>query len=343
MQKKILHIIIKSRYDGVTAYSLRLIKALPQYYHTILACFSGNARDEINEMKIHCAHLLNLETISYKSLPLKYFQAIIFFMKNSFDIIHYHHAGIGVLLIAVLFRKKAKVIYHLHGGNIIGDNTKQDISFIHLMLIKLISRFTYQVAAASHIYDEYEQKIKNTTRLKVIRNAVPYNYRKKELSKNGLGYIGRFENNKGYRTFISVSSKIKTEYSNINFFAMGENPDKRYDFISFLNPSFSVEQLYENIDLFLFPSTAPEGLPLVVLEAIAFDVGVIARPLKGVIEILGDDYPLYFKTNDELLLRVKQFYSDDFDRNHLSDIHRQRSSEFKFEEMINKINLLYYS
>jgi len=264
-------------------------------------------------------------------------------MKNSSDVIHYHHGGTGVLLIAVLFRKKAKVIYHLHGGNIIGDNTKQDISFTHSILIKLISKFTYQVAVAAHIYDEYEQKIKNTSRLRVIRNAVPYHFRKKELSKNGLGYIGRFENNKGYRTFISISSKIKTEFSGINFFAMGDNPDKKYDFINFLNPSFSVEQFYENIDLLLFPSTAPEGLPLVVLEAIAFDVGIIARPLKGVVELLDDDYPLYFKTNDELLLKVKHFYSNDFDKKYLSELHRQRSSEFKFEEMINKINLLYNS
>ena len=202
MPKKILHIIIKSRYDGVTSFSVRLSSALPQHDHSILACYKGNASAEIDEMKIHCTHLLNQETISYKSLPLKYFQAVIFFMKNSFDIIHYHHAGIGVLLIAVLFRKKAKVIYHLHGGNLIGDNTKQDISFIHSILIKLISKFTYHFAVAAHVYDEYEQKIKNTSGLKVIRNAVPYHFRKKGLNKNGLGYIGRFENNKGYQTFI---------------------------------------------------------------------------------------------------------------------------------------------
>ena len=66
--------------------------------------------------------------------------------------------------------------------------------------------------------------------------------------------------------------------------------------------------------MLIFTSDATEGLPLVVLEALAFDVGVIARPLKGVVEILGEDYPLYFQNNKELKSKVEYFYSDNFNR-----------------------------
>lgn len=343
MPEKILHIIIKSRYDGVTSFAIRLINALPQYDHSILACYKGNANNEINEMKIRCAHLLNQEQISYKTLLLKYFSAIHFFMNNRFDIIHYHHGGIGVLLIAVLFGKKAKVIHHLHGGNLIGDNTKQEISFIHLMLLKLLSKFTYQIAVAKHVYDEYELKVKRTDRLQLIRNTTPHYFSKQELKKKALGYIGRFEKNKGYPVFLSIASEIKSECVDLNFFAIGDVQNNQYDFINFLLPTFKVEQFYSKIDLLLFTSKAPESLPLVVLEAIAFDVGVIAYPLKGVVEILGDDYPLYYYNNYELINRVKHFYSDTFDRQNLSGLHQKRVEEFKFEEMINKINLLYDS
>jgi len=113
--------------------------------------------------------------------------------------------------------------------------------------------------------------------------------------------------------------------------------------LEFIAPSFQIEQFYKNIDLLLFTSKAPESLPLVVLEAIAFDVGVIAYPLKGVVEILGDDYPLYFTHTNELLSKVRNFYSDTFDRLSLSRLHQKRIQHFKFDEMISKINTLYDS
>ncbi len=82
---------------------------------------------------------------------------------------------------------------------------------------------------------------------------------------------------------------------------------------------------------------------MVVLEAISFDVGVIAYPIKAVVEILGKDYPLYVNNPDEAILKIKDFYSNNFDRDHLSRIHQERSSKFLFNDMIEKIDSLYKS
>ena len=149
--KKILHIIAQSSYAGVTTYTLRIVNNLPHYNHHILSCYRGNAFEEICAMNITCENLINSETVSYRSLLLKYFKSILFLRKNRFDIIHYHQGGVGVLLFAVIFRRNASVIHHLHGGNLIGDNTKQTISPIHLLLLKILSKYTQQIAMISFL------------------------------------------------------------------------------------------------------------------------------------------------------------------------------------------------
>jgi len=166
--KKVLHIIDQSSYAGVTTYAVRIVKNLPNYNHHIVSCYKGNAFDEISAMNIHCENLVNLEIVSYKLLLLKYYKVILFLSKNSFDIIHYHQGGIGVLLIAVVFRKKASVIHHLHGGNLIGDNIKHNISLLHSYLLKILSKYTHQVAVGNQVYNEYCKEIKRTTNLRLL-------------------------------------------------------------------------------------------------------------------------------------------------------------------------------
>jgi len=343
MKKKILHIIVKSSYAGVTTYTIRIVKNLSQYEHHIISCYKGNAYKEIRAQNIACENLISWENISYKSLLLKYYKAICFFLKNRFDIIHYHHGGIGVLLLAVIFRKKAQIIHHLHGGNLIGDNSQQDISFIHLYLLKFISKRTYQFAVADHVFNEYKSNVKSIENLKLIKNSVPYFFQKKESRKNSIGYIGRFTKEKGFKYFISVAAQNKIEQPELDFIVMGEMINISDSVVKLIPPSFDIYQFYENVDLLIFTSKAPEGLPLVVLEAISFDVGVIAYPLKGVVEILGDDYPLYIHKENGVISEINHFYSDNFNRQKLSEINLKRSNMFKFEEMIGKISSFYNS
>jgi glycosyltransferase involved in cell wall biosynthesis len=339
--KKILHIIVKSQYDGVTSYSIRLIKNLPQYEHHILSCYKGGAISEILGMNITCEHLVHDDRINYRSLLKKYFKSILFFSKNSFDVIHYHQGGVGVLLIAVFLGRKATVLHHLHSGNLIGDNSKEDISFLHSIFLRFLSKYTHQLAVAEHVNNNYKLRIRRTKNLQLIRNAIPYNFREKDVSRNALGYIGRFTNDKGFHLFLSVSEQVKKNQPKLNIIAIGESHIGS-DNIKPTTPSFDVEKFYKSIDLLLFTSMAPEGLPLVVLEAISFDVGVVAYPLNGVVEVLGNDYPLYVNSAIEFISKVEYYYSDKFDREKLSIIHKERSNYFNFENMISKINSLYH-
>lgn len=330
-------------HSGVTSYTIRLINSMPYFDHSIISCYSGSARKEINSIQLLCNVLLDKTEVKSRYIPIKYWKFLLYLLRMKFDIIHYHQGGIGILLLAIALGKKAKVNHHLHSGNLIGDNRKQDISVMHLLVLKFMSKYTTQIAVAEHVYNEYKSKINKTENLILIKNSVPFLFRTKETKKNAVGFISRSTREKGFYSFLTLSSQMDTFKLDLSIKVMGDlfsEPKKNIEIIS---PSFSVDEFYESIDLLLFTSTAPESLPLVILEAISFDVGVIAYPLKGVVEILGDNYPLYINNPIDAISKIDYFYSDDFDRQKLSDIHKKKSKMFNFDEMIRKINSLYNS
>jgi glycosyltransferase involved in cell wall biosynthesis len=348
LKKKVLHIIIKSSYDGAAVYPVRLTEKMKEYDHTIISCFKGNAFEEILAKGIKCENLINSNNISYKYLLLKYWRLIKYLRKNSFDIIHYHQGGVGILLLGFFYRKKAKVIHHLHSGNLIGDNRKQSISNLHIIILKYLATRTQQVAVAKHVFDEYATRIKATQNLKLIRNSQPFTFKKKESRTNSIGYIGRFTKEKGFPFAIDISKKLNEIKPDLKFIFMGEESktiSNRYrqelTNSDFIIPTLDVQKFYKSIDLALFLSTAPESFPLVVMEAFSFDIGVIAFPITGVVEMLGSEYPLYVRSSEEVIDKLILYYSDKINLDNLSQIHENVTKEYRFGEMLTAIKQIY--
>jgi glycosyltransferase involved in cell wall biosynthesis len=348
LSNKILHINVQSSYDGALVYTLRLCKSLNQYDHKIVCCFRGNAYEEILKLGIKCDNLINNYNPGKRFLLLKYWKFFWFIRKNHFDFIHYHQGGIGVLLLSYFFRKNAKVIHHFHSGNLIGDNKKQNIPFIHVLVVKYLANKTYQVAVAEHVQKTYLQVIGQSKNLRLIRNSTPFSFVQKKEIKNGIGFIGRFTDEKGFLLIKSIAEELKVFNPSLKLFLMGEESKNILDQTNRLDsnveiilPSFDVTQFYCSIDLLLFPSTAPEGMPLVVLEAISFDVGVIAYPLPGVKEVLGVDYQLLVNDWEEIINKIISYYAKEINLDKLSLIHKNISDDHKETEMLSSIRDIY--
>lgn len=343
MSKKILHIISDLSFGGITTYVVRLAKALPNYQHIIISCFDGNAKDEISKLDISLKVLMRRSVSERRVLWKKYISFLTQYRKLNPDIIHYHSGGIGILLLSIILRGKSKVIHQFHSASLIVNNFSQDVSSLHILLLKILSDRTIKICVADHIRDEYKKRVSESSNLELVVNSVPYAFSKRKLSKNTIGYIGRFEEIKGFSSFLYILNHITKQIPNLEFIAMGHNYEKSKTPLKILKASFNITTFFENVDLIFFLSTATEGLPLVVLEAISFDVGVIAYPIKGVVEILGDDYPLYINNPIDAISKIENFYSAKFDRKHLSNVHQERSNKFLFDDMIGKINSLYNS
>jgi glycosyltransferase involved in cell wall biosynthesis len=339
-KKSVLHIIIKTSHDGAAVYPVRLCDNMKEYDQTIISCFKGNAFEEILAKGIKCENLINSDNISYKYLLLKYWKFIKYLRKNSFDIIHYHNGGIGLIVLSIWLRRKEIIIFHLHSGNVIGDASTSRIPFIHKLILKYLKDKIITIAVAYHVFNKFEISIGTKKNLILIPNAVPFNFKKKNYLNNSIGYIGREEKLKGYYAFKRIADELVKCNKLVHFYEMG-NFTKSQKKINQLRPSFNVEWFYRKIDLLIFLSTANEGLPLTILEALSFDVGVICYPVDGAVEILGKDYPLLISSENEALQKINKFYSNEFDREELSKIHSERSVKFNFNKMINQLKQIY--
>lgn len=344
---KILHIVQEASYNGATVYAVRLCAKLNEYSHEIVSCFNGNAYNEISS-NTKCVILLYSKNVSYKYLLLKYWKFFRFIYRNKYDIIHYHQGGVGILLLAYFFRKQAVVVHHLHSGNLIGDNTKENISIFHRKILKYLSKKTYQIAVAEHVYNEYSQTIGSTKNLKLIRNSTPYLFKQKPIRSDAVGFISRFTKEKGFTSLPNISIKLKEKFPGINILIVGDLPILFNKYFSdaqtnvkLINPTLNTENFYSSIDLILFLSTAKEGIPLVVLEAISFDVGVIAYALPALKELLGNDYPLFVNNVNDILGIISSYYDDKIDLINLSSKHKNICLLYNEIEMFNNIRKLY--
>ena len=348
-KNKILHIVQEASYNGATVYAYRLCTNLKEYDQEIISCFNGNAYDEIC-LKIECEYLINSFDVGYKYLILKYWRFTQFIRKNNYNIIHYHQGGVGILLLAYLFRKKAVIVHHLHSGNLIGDNTKKNISIVHRTILKYLSNKTYQLAVAEHVFNEYSEKIRYIKNLKLIRNCTLYVFEQKTKKCSAVGFIGRFTQEKGFSFLLELSIELKKDFPELKILLMGEDPklfkthfDELQTNIKIFNPQLDTEGFYRSIDFLFFLSTAMEGMPLVILEAISFDVGVIAFSSPALKEIFGDDYPLFIKEKNEIMKFLSLYYQNKIDLDKLSAIHKNISTSHNENEMFSKIRKFYTS
>jgi glycosyltransferase involved in cell wall biosynthesis len=348
VKTKILHIVQNASYNGATVYAVRLCSRLKEYNHQIISCFNGNAFDEIVASGINCENLLNTEDVSYKYLLFKYWKFFRFIYRNNYDCIHYHQGGVGILLLAYFFKKQAVIVHHLHSGNLIGDNKKENISIIHRTILKYLSNKTHQVAVAEHVFDEYSKKIKNKKNLTLIRNSTPYIFEQKKTINNAVGFIGRFTQEKGFNFLPELSVKFEKDFPELNILIIGDHPklfkrnfDESRTNVKLFNPELNTERFYRSIDLLLFLSTAVEGMPLVVLEAISFDVGVICYPSPALKEIFGNEYPLFINSQDEIVNILSSYYEGKIDLNNLNSIYKNICIKQNECEMLNNIRNLY--
>jgi len=348
--KTILHIIGESSYDGITIYTTRLIRSLPEYNHKIISMVEGKAITEIQKENICIINLFSSADFKFYKIN-KYIKFIRELLKTSFDIIHYHNGGVGTLFLATLLSKN-RVIHHIHSGSISGNNKTYDLTPFQKYGYKILCKFNYNIFVSNHIHNLYKKTIsKIHGNSSVILNSVPFNFKLKEKTNNVVGYLGRVTEEKGISVLVELIDSLDKNKSNIKFNIKGEIEKSIYNKLSFLiqnekviyeKPSMDVENFLSKIDILIFPSKATEGLPLVVLEAVSSDVAVIAVKTDWSIEVLGHEYPFLVEnlSISSILFKIDEYYSGR-QKSQISQTHSKILTKYRFDNMINQINDIY--
>ncbi len=111
-----------------------------------------------------------------------------------------------------------------------------------------------------------------------------------------IGSVGRLRPQKGYHIFLAAAAQVRQALPNAHFVLIGDGelrPDLEAqahalgiaEAVTFLGPRHDVEQLYGLLDLFV-SSSLWEGLPTVILEAMAAGRPVVATAVAGTRELV---------------------------------------------------------
>ncbi len=246
-------------------------------------------------------------------ISLKMLEELLKKMKKNKLIIHFHehHSWLVYCLLLFMNKKNVKIIAQHHGGrNPLASLKKYKRLALFLPIILLMQFFEKLLFKKVDVFyalsDEeigYLKEITNSE-AKFQTMGISDEYFKSESkikARNALGlgknkkyvlYIGRIKTTKGIKEILDAAKKINAE-----FILLGEGPDlekyKKYarenkiKNASFIGAVYSRKKLLylSACDCLVLPSYT-EGAPVVLMEAIARNLPVVASNVGGVAKMI---------------------------------------------------------
>lgn len=280
-----------------------LIKRIPLYY-----------LPSVKSRQLRDSGKFNLQNIIIViSQYIRFFAALIRFHPN---IIHLHTSqGIAWLkdTIFIIIGKvfHCRVILHMHGGN---------FDTLYIESSRLIKAYTRQildladsVISVSKSWENRLYTLVPADRIITLMNCIDCEIVKPDTSwaktdKFTIIFIGRVGQNKGIFELVDAIHIIQTE--GVNFHTQivgGEEKQGDYQRLNHRLEQYQLTdmckimgvvdrgkalQLLKNASVFVLPSYY-EGLPMVILEALASGLPVVATPVGGIPEVVRDGYNGY--------------------------------------------------
>ena len=139
----------------------------------------------------------------------------------------------------------------------------------------------------------------------------PSNYTRNKTQRKGALFVGRLSVEKGVKTLLKAWEK-----TNIQLSVAGEGPlsaitnnfkNNNINSIGYISPS-SVSDLMQCCSFLIFPSECYEGFPMVIVEAFANGLPVIASRLGGMVELVENGKTGFHFTpgdSDDLSVKVR--------------------------------------
>lgn len=305
---KCLHILPMNKLSGAEKMALILCRNMKEY-EAIIACGGENLKEvfEKNGIKSYCITFSNKKLLNTLSSLKKIIK------ENDIKILHAHdnNASLSAYLVKKLYRLDVKVISHIHNcypflkGN--GINKKID---------KILRpRYDYNIACGKLVYDFYKENTNyfEEEKISILSNAMDIEeITKCDLNKSEevikefniprdkiiLGFIGRLDEQKGIIPFIKEFKKYKENFEDCKVLLVGNgsqeeevkaliNELKLQELFILTGFQDNVYKFYPIIDVFFLPSLY-EGLPMVLLEAMAFKKIVVSMNVGSINEVVKD-------------------------------------------------------
>ena len=267
--------------------------------------------------------------------------------KNNYDIVHVHlfPADLFVAIASLFLPKSIKFIFSEHSVY----NRRRSLKVYKPIDCFVYSRYDKIICVSNQVklvLNAYIQGTKNKS--VVIKNAIPIDSNFLEIPKiYDVLFVGRLEDAKGVDVLIKAIAILKQKFNlQIKVAILGDGSKRVYlenlskqlgvdNEIAFLGVQKDVQSFMASSKIFVLPSRW-EGLPMVILEAMANRLPIIATPVGGITEIINDgvDGILVEPENPELL--ADKIYLLLNNENLRLDISRKAFDKVKTEYCISK-------
>jgi glycosyltransferase involved in cell wall biosynthesis len=232
-----------------------------------------------------------------------------------FDVIH-GHGNLSSLLLSHM-KKTVPLVYTVHDplpySCRYSSSKETIIRYLTFQCIDLEAwhSVNHLIAVSKRLKQDLMKKGIPDEKISVVYNGVDREFLKENdcatssaiLNKYGLPnhfclYVGRLTARKGIDYLLRALTKIK----GVHCAVVGDGPQREYlsslavrfglqkriTFTGYV-PKEDLKQLYATTDFLVLPSVA-EGLPLVVMEALAMGAPVIASRVAGIPDVISDGY-----------------------------------------------------
>ena len=301
---RVLHVINGEHYSGAERVQDLLALNLPQFgYEASFACVKTD-RFPLQRMA-RAAELFDLPMRSRFDFPIA-LQLKRLIAREGFRLVHAHTPRSALVGRVAAAWAGVPMVYHVHSPTA-RDTTYRWRNGVN-QLIEKLSLFrsqgliTVSESLGRHMQLQgYPEKL-----VSVVRNGVPSSdvLRPADppVGEWQLGTVALFRPRKGLEVLLDAIAALRRQDVPVRLRAVGpfESPEyeteihehvKRLDLceqIDWIGFTPDVPAELSRMDLFILPSLFGEGLPMVVLEAMATGVPVVGTRVEGVPEALDD-------------------------------------------------------
>ncbi len=329
---RVLHIINGDHYAGAERVQDLLALRLPeQGYQASFALLKGGAFAEARMAKSATLY----DTPMRGRFDLRQIRHIADIVRREdFALVHAHTARSALVGRLAASMAGVPMVYHVHSPTMF--NTTNRLTNIVNTIVERASLIGVpRMITVSHSLAAHMRKLGIASRrLTVVHNGVPgpadVEDRVPPSTEWTLGVVALFRPRKGLEVLLDAIGLLRSHDCDIRLRAVGKFETPEYeaqikdraqrleiaDAIDWTGFTRDVPAELRRMDLFVLPSLFGEGLPMVVLEAMAHGVPVVGTRVEGVPEAVRDGVEGVLARPDDavdLARAIRQFLDGNVD------------------------------
>lgn len=296
---RVLHVINGEHYSGAERVQDLLAAHLPQFgFEVAFACVKPDRFPEARQSQDAVLHRTPMRRRFDFQCAARLAELI---REQGYALVHAHTPRSVLVGSMAARRAGVPLVYHVHSPTA-RDSTRPIQNFVNARLERWSLRNAAQLIAVSPSLKQLMQG--QGLEVTYVANGVPtidVAPRSRPTGTWTLGMAALFRPRKGIEILLESLAMLRSRGVDVRLRAVGPFETERYerdvlcladrlginDTITWTGFTDDVPSELAKIDLFVLPSLFGEGLPMVVLEAMAAGLPVVASHVEGVPEAIG--------------------------------------------------------